>query len=568
VSVAVNSAATAGRVRLDSWKEIAAYLGRSERTVRRWEEREGLPVHRLQHEQRGSVYAYCAELDAWLESRKQAIEKLESPNSVALPAASQRDRQIWILAVAAGLLLVTVAILRPWNPPARGPVIASIAVLPFDNLSRNAEEEWFSEGMTETLITELAKVRGLKVISRTSVMQYKNVKKPLKQVGAELGVDAVVEGSVLRVGDRVRITAQLIRTSTDTHLWGSDFDREMKDVLTLHRDVAQAIAHQVGATAKAEPGARTPGEVNPQAMAAYLKGLYQFNRGALKQAVDLAQEGIRIDPQMAHAHELLGMTWIWAADRGVKSHAELVPPARIALRRALDLEPDRAVALSWMGSSYMTFEHDWVKAEANMRRAYELDPSTGTGYGFLLATQGRYAEAIRAADRALEHDPANPLYIADAGRIYHMARRYPEAVQFFRKASDLSPSDSYPRTFLAYSLWASRQPDVAAWLWFRDGKGPLGLEKDFWEDRRRQGWSAVWQAFLEKAPRDRNQRQLLLPLMALRWYSEALDALEALENQGSAVLVVLEDPVFDPLRQEPRFKALLQRVGYPASVWR
>jgi len=254
VSVAANPDASAGRDRLDSWKEIAAYLARSERTVRRWEEKEGLPVHRLQHEQRGSVYAYRAELDAWRECRKQPIQPAEPIQPTdpiqpveAPPQVGTRHRRIWILAVAAALALAAFAALRSRVPAAPGPLISSIAVLPFNNLSGNAHEEWFAEGMTETLITALAKVRSLKVISRTSVMRYKgNAKKSLKQVAADLGVHAVVEGSVLRVGDRVRITAQLIETSTDTHLWSNDYDREIKEVLALHRDVAQAIAYEVG----------------------------------------------------------------------------------------------------------------------------------------------------------------------------------------------------------------------------------------------------------------------------------------------------------------------------------
>jgi len=179
--------------------------------------------------------------------------------------------------------------------------LSSIAVLPFENLSNDSAQESFSDGMTETLITELAGIRALKVISRGSVMQYKKTHKALKQIGTELGVDAVVEGSALRVGGRIRITAQLIEVSSDHHLWASDYDRDFQDVLSLHKEVAQAIAREVGATL-------TPGEqrrlvrsrpVNPEAMAAYLRGLYEYNQGEVTKSAAEARQAIKSDPHLA-----------------------------------------------------------------------------------------------------------------------------------------------------------------------------------------------------------------------------------------------------------------------------
>ena len=346
--------------------------------------------------------------------------------------------------------------------------------------------------MTESLTSELARARNLRVISWSSAMSYRNTRKTLKQIGEELGVDVVVEGSVLRVGERVRIGAQLIRTSTGATLWGRDFDRDLKDALSLHRDVAQAIAGEIAATVA--PEASRP--VNPYAMAAYLKGLYQFNRGATSEAADLAREGIRLDPNLAKAHELLARALILSADFHTQSYRGVVPEARAALQRAVDLqpEPDRGIAYSWLGWTYFVLEHDWREAERYLRRGFELQPATGNNYAWLLAGQGNQAEAVRTVNQALLFDPASPFAIADAAHIYHMARRYEDAVRLYRKAQELSPDMLYQRVFEPFDLLLAGRPDEAfeSWMWSPGGKGPLGMGNEFRQAYRAGGWPAVW----------------------------------------------------------------------------
>jgi tetratricopeptide (TPR) repeat protein len=421
--------------------------------------------------------------------------------------------------------------------------------------------------MTETLITELANVRSLKVISRTSAMAYRNSKKPLKEVGRELGVDAVVEGSVLRVNERVRITAQLIQTSTDTHLWGRDFDRDLKDVLTLQRDVAQAIAQELGAAiAPAHPGT-----ADPQAMAIYWKGLYQFNRGALHEAAELAREGIRVDPDLAQAYELLAKALILSADFHQLLYREVVPEARAALQYAVELEPEpeRGIAYSWLGWTYFVLEHDWRQSEQLLRRGYELQPSTGTNYAWLLLAQGKPDEAIRTVDRVLLYDPANPYAISDAAHVYHMARRYDDAVRLYRKAQELSPSMYYARAFEPYSLLLAGRTQEAfdRWLWSPDGKGPLGRGSEFRGEYSRGGWPAVWADYVKYFPKDeRSPRMDIYALTFLKRREDAIRELEALEKKSDSWLITLTDPLFDPLCKEPRFKALMRRIGYPPSA--
>jgi TolB-like protein/Flp pilus assembly protein TadD/tRNA A-37 threonylcarbamoyl transferase component Bud32 len=457
--------------------------------------------------------------------------------------------------------------------------LSSIAVLPFENLSNDPEQESFSDGMTETLITELAGIQALKVISRASVMPYKKTHKPLKQIGNELGVDAVVEGSALRAGSRIRITAQLIETSSDHHLWASDYDRDFKDVLSLHKEVAQAIARQVGATL-------TPGEqkrlgsahsVNPEGMAAYLRGLYEINQGDVTTSAAEAREAIRIDPKLAQAWELLGMTLLEDADFGRVSYSSIMQEARTSLRRALEIEPDRGMAVSTMGWELLVADHDWEQAEKWLRRGYELDPSTGTNYGTLLAARGRNEEAIEVTRKAIDRDPANPNVLANGCINYRLVRRYKDAISLCKKALEIDPAGAgFASRHLVFAYMLDEQPD-AAFEQFMLGRArssdPLTkIHDQLQSEYRRSGWGGVFRLSLRQfPPNDRSSLAMRIRLWAHTFLldsQQALDELEALEKAGENQVIFLEDPRFDPIRAEPRYKAMLKRMGYPEAMWR
>jgi tetratricopeptide (TPR) repeat protein len=232
------------------------------------------------------------------------------------------------------------------------------------------------------------------------------------------------------------------------------------------------------------------------------------------------------------------------------------------------LEPDRGVSLSWLGETYFFGDHDWVRAEAYLRRGFELDAATGNSYAFLLSAQGRYDEAIRTVDQALLSDPANPILFTDCAHIYQFARRYEDAIRLYRKALELDPSVGYAHVYLPISLLLAGRQDEAfeAWLWTNDRRGPLGLEKEFREAYRTGGWTAVWRTYLARIPRNvRTNYKRWAPIFLHR-NQDALDQLEELERQGDSWMVQLEDPVFDPLRREPRFRAMMKRVGFPESM--
>src|SRR6267378_2642298 len=306
--------------RLESWKEIAAYLGRDVTTVRRWEKREALPVHRLHHSKLGSVYAYTTELDAWRRDRA----------SGALPCTPDSDfapDSNWLTgrlrgAIVLGALIVILAVGLTWFGRARTvsqPIIAStrirsLAVLPLENFSGSPDQDYLSDGMTEALISRLSTIHALHVISRTSAMHFKGTRKSLPAIGKELNVDAVVEGSVLRSGDKIRITVQLIRADTDEHLWTGTFDRELQDVLTLQNDVTNGIARHVEVAVNGAPAGSiaTPRIVAPAVYESYLKGRFAMHKGTragLEEAVQHFQAAVDADPTFAPAYAGLATTY-------------------------------------------------------------------------------------------------------------------------------------------------------------------------------------------------------------------------------------------------------------------
>jgi len=434
--------------RLDGWKDIAAYLGRNERTVRRWEEREGLPVHRHAHDKRSSVYAYRLELERWRSSRAPDNEEGKEPSVGPAPPGNESAQQ-------------------------------SVATKSSSKLR-----------LTGTFVAVLI-IAGL---------------------GAWL---------VGRPG-------------------------------------------RTGAAAGHRP--------SPEAMVAYQTGLYEFNRGAFSSALSFAREAIRLDPALAAAHELVGMTLEQEADFGLETYSKILPEARAALRRAIDLDPKRGKSLTWLGETYFFGEHDWARAEENMKRGFALDPSTGNNYGALLAAEGRFDEAIAAGTTALRSDPANPILIADVARLYQFARRYDQSIPLFRKAVQLGPTIAYPHQWLAINLFLAGQKDEAfeTWLSTVSVQGRPDLENGFRKAYRIGGWPGVWASYIA------NASNISKPSTAFKTWSlisldrkpEAMDVLESLEKNESGFMVRLEDPLFDPVRGEPRFKALLKRVGYPQSMWR
>ena len=571
--------------RLDSWKEIAVYLHRDVKTVQRWEKREGMPVHRHQHDRIGSVYAFSSELDAWVQNRRLQLEEEVQP-SVEAPADAGSDRGqgtlSWVrrrivLAGVVGLALLGIAyIFTRGRGNATSPKIKSLAVLPLKNLSGDPAQEYFADGMTEAVIGRLSMIRGLRVISRTSSMRFKDTRMSTPEIAKSLGVDAIVEGSVIREGGRVRVHAQLIRAATDEHFWSETYDRDLGDALALESEVAQAIAQRVQVTFTGDERARFAATrfVAPEVYESYLKGAFGKNnsRTEIETSIGYFEEAIRKDPTfapayvgLAFAYDDLGTVLVGASPEEVR------PKAISAARKALELDPDLADAHALLGDMQQDQWH-WAEAEAEFKRALDLKPNDAAahlGLANWLLCQGRTEEALVWSRRARELDPLGVTGLSN-GWILFNARRYDEAIGELRSVLAVHPDYATAYWFLGYTLIAKGQSEEAISVLEKTvslmDRSPGSLEflatAYAHAGRRREALRLINELKQRRKTSYVSADALVDPYLALGDYDEAFVWLERAYQEKSGGLQYLKvDPVFDPVRKDPRFADLQHRVG-------
>jgi TolB-like protein/Tfp pilus assembly protein PilF len=446
-------------------------------------------------------------------------------------------------------------------------------VLPLENLSGDPAQEYFADGMTESLISNLARIRALKVISRTSAMRYKGSPKSLPEIARELNVDAVIEGSVQRSGGRVRVTAQLIHAATEAHLWVRDYEPDLTDVLKLQSEVARAVADEIRIQITAEERARLASarSVNPQGHEAYLLGRYHFsknNEQDWKHATEYFEHAIELAPDYAAAHAGLSDAWLHLGIFGVKAFKEVEPPARGAAVKALKLDEQLAEAHIALANIRHFCDWDWAGSEQEFRRALELDPGSFDAhiyYGTLLMHLGRHDEAIREGQIAVQLDPLSPPSQTFLGRFLYRARRYEEAVPHLKRAVELEPRSIGANFRLGdvYAQLGRYDEAIAAFEKIRE------LTRD--ERTFRAGIARVHAL----VGRQREARQMISGVKAqpidvagvyaaLGDKDEAFRILEkAIEERNSLLVVLKEDPPLENLHSDPRWKALLRRMNFP-----
>jgi TolB-like protein/Tfp pilus assembly protein PilF len=457
------------------------------------------------------------------------------------------------------------------------PRVTRLAVLPMRNISNDAEQEYFADGMTEVLIDDLAQIGALRVISRTSVMRFKGTKKTLPEIAKELGVDHIVTASVTKSGGRVRITAQLVDGATDQHLWANAYERELSDVLALQGEVARAIADEVRARLTPTEAGRLARKrkVVPAALDAYLLGRYHWDRytvDSLPKSIEYFEQAAKLDPDYSVAYSGMAESRGSLFQMGASQWEETIPQAKQEVARALSLDDASAEAHHALGFIHY-LEWDWKGAEEENNKAIALNPAFSTVYVLecnILRHLGRAQESIASAKRGLVADPLSMITNQMLGNAYVNARRYDLAIAQYQKALELHPNDSTLLHHLGWAYIYSGQFD----------KGLAAMESSSEQevgDKRLDPYLAYIHAVTGNQKEARQTLSLLLELakqytiqpglialiyVGLDERSEALAWLEKAYQQHSTMMTWLKvDPRFDRIRQEPGFQDLMRRVG-------
>lgn len=458
--------------------------------------------------------------------------------------------------------------------------IESLAVLPLENLSGDPAQDYFADGMTDELITDLAQVGTLRVISRSSVMRYKGARKPLSEIARELNVDAVVEGSVARSGNRVRVRAQLIRAADDQHLWAESFERALDDVLALQSEVAFAIARQIQVKlTPREPGRRTKvGPVNPGAYEAYLKGRYFWNKrdeAGLQEGVEHFQQAIVLDPSYAAAYSGLADSYTTLGYFSHLASQESFPQAKAAAAKALELDPALAEPHASLAYARLYYDWDWAGAEREFQQAIALNPNYATAhhwYSVYLTAMGRREEAMAEIRRAQQLDPLSLIIRTDIGFQLYYARQYDEAIEHLRGTLEMNPNFPLAHLWLGRA-YQQKQMYAEAIAEFRQAANvlrdwPVTIAAIGFVQGK-AGSRAQARKTLEQLKRLSRKRYVTAYGIALVYAglgdtSRAFAWLNKAVEERTHWLVWLKlDPRWDDLRADPRFPQLLRRVGLP-----
>jgi TolB-like protein len=596
--------------RLDSWKEIAAFFGRDERTVNRWEKELGLPVHRLPGT-KGRVYAYSEELSDWLatpqhpettldppppaqpdsETAAFPITAAQPPNAASIvPSTGYRWTRSMLtqgkltrgkttaLVVASAFALGSLTLALLYHRPSAD----SVAVLPFTNAAGDATTDYLSDGITESLIGNLAHVPLLKVRSLSSVFRYKGKDLDLQKAGNSLGVSALVTGRVASRGDDIDVSAEIVNVRDNTEIWGHHYTGNAADIISLQKQIAGDIAVNLRSNLSSSEKQQVTrqGTQDPEAYELYLKGRYAWtSRSAaeLASAISYFDQALAKDPDYALAYSGLADVYSVLPNFG-GNPSEDYPKSNRAARKALELDPTLAHPHAVLGSNEMQYDWDFAAGEAEFKKSFELDPNDATAHQWYAddigMIGGREQEALAEVNRAHELDPLSPVISRVTASVLVSARHYDEAIAICRKIADENPTFAVAHDCQAYAYWGKRMyPQVIeAWSAYRQLAGDQDSAK--FDAALEQGFhSAGWKGALTHSIavlQARRQTGYSSPLFIARLYADLGDKDQAFHWLNIAYrehdwLLIGLNTYFqlDPLRSDPRFAELVRKVGLP-----
>ncbi len=503
----------------------------------------------------------------------------------APPPVPRRRLALWLALTALGAAAVIwfqVGNRLPAPPAQPQPGKVLLAVLPFDNLSGDPQQDYYSDGLTEEIITQLGRLRPdrLGVISRTSVMRYKQSKRGLAEIGRELGVEYLLSGSVRREGARVRVTVQLVHLSDQAQAWAETYDRDAQGVITVQQDVASGIARSLAVEllpAQRAALSRSPTR-SSAAHDAYLKGRFYWNErteSSLHRSLEYFQLAVERDPGYARGYAGLADSYNLLADYGALAPADALPKAQAAARKALELDDSLAEAHASLGWSSMVYEWDWAAAEREFQRALQLDPHYAPAHqwrAYLLRVSGRPAEALAEAQRAAELEPSSLIIRSIVGWHHYLSRQYEPALRQFQTTLDMDPNFARVHSYLGWTHLQQQKYDLAITELEKSrelsGSSPARLAElghaYAVAGRRPQAQKVLTE--LAAVSRRRYVEPDLIALIhaALGDQDQAFRWLEKAYAERSVKLVLLKvDPRMDPLRSDPRFQDLAKRIGLP-----
>lgn len=531
---------------------------------------------------------------------KEEAIRIEIPKGAYVPSLRRKDETAvaanrlsvagirrWVpLAILASILVVATAVFvsrAGWRPrlfhgnrvAGAGTGIRSLAVLPFRNLSADPAQEYLIDGLTDEITTDLAKIASLTVISRTSADCYRKTSKRLPEIARELKVDALVEGTVLRSGDRVRVTAQLIRSATDSHLWADTYERDTADLFALQTEIAENIARQIGATVRPVLASTVGQAINPEAYDAYLRGRYFWNKrtlDSLEKSIACYRQAIQIDPNYASAYAGLGDSYVLLSSFGGPSPSESFARARESAERALQLDGSLAEAHTVLGAINVSYDWDWQGAASEYRRAVELNPGYPTAhhwYSLMLSRLGRYKNAKAEIQRALELDPLSLIINTDAGEVFYCAREPDQAMLHLRRALELDPNFADTHLVLG-KVYEQKRNFAEAAAEFESADKLFGGAPNIWAlkghafalgHRHDEAMRIARNLEATSAHRYVSGVDIAIVYSGLGDCNSATHWLDsAFQKRDKGLDIIGTDPLFDACRPDPRFQRLLRHL--------